>query len=59
MEQLDPAGADLWLLPCPRALDVAPPGDWTLAAQRDEAGAIAGLRVGCWLARGLDYVRRA
>ncbi len=59
MEQLDPAGADLWLLPCPRALDVAPPGDWTLAAQRDESGAIAGLRVGCWLARGLDYVRRA
>ena len=41
------------------ALDVAPPGDWTLAAQRDESGAIAGLRVGCWLARGLDYVRRA
>jgi D-aminopeptidase len=57
MEQIEPAGADLWLLPCARALDVAPPGDWTLAIRRDEAGRIEGLRVGCWLARGLFYDR--
>jgi D-aminopeptidase len=57
MEQLETAGDDLWLLPCPRALDVAPPGDWTLAARRGADGRIAGLRVGCWLARDLDYAR--
>ena len=27
MERLEPLGADLWALPCPRALDHAPPGD--------------------------------
>jgi D-aminopeptidase len=58
MEQMEPIGADLWVLPCARALDVAPPGDWTLAVRRDDAGRVAGLRVGCWLARGLDYDRR-
>ncbi|MFO0293727.1 MAG: D-aminopeptidase [Rhodospirillales bacterium] len=57
MEQLAPAGADVWTLPCPRALDFAPPGDWTLAVRRDAGGRVAGLRVGCWLARGLDYAR--
>ena len=30
MELLDPVGADVWVLPCPRALDHTPPGDWTL-----------------------------
>jgi len=28
---LEPVGPDVWLLPCPRALDHTPPGDWTLA----------------------------
>ena len=55
MELLDPVGADVWALPCHRALDHTPPGDWTLAFRRDAAGAIAGVTVGCWLARGLDY----
>ena len=59
MELLAPAGPDVWLLPCPRALDVAPPGDWTLAFQRDGGGRVAGVTVGCWLARGLDYRRVA
>ena len=59
MEQLEPVGADFWVLPCPRALDMAPPGDWTLAVRRDADGRVAGLRVGCWLARGLDYARSA
>ncbi len=55
MEQLTPVGPDLWLLPCPRALDYAPPGDWTLAFERDANGRVGRVRVGCWLARGLVY----
>ncbi|HET8996945.1 MAG TPA: D-aminopeptidase [Acetobacteraceae bacterium] len=54
MELLDPVGPDLWTLPCPRALDHTPPGDWTLAFKR-EAGNVTGVQVGCWLARRLDY----
>jgi D-aminopeptidase len=57
MEQLAALAPDLWILPCPRALDVAPPGDWTLALRRDAAGRVAGLTLGCWLARGLSYDR--
>lgn len=57
MELLEPAGPDLWLLPCPRALDHTPPGDWTLAFHRDTAGRATGVTVGCWLARGLHYGR--
>ena len=53
MELLDPIGADLWALPCPRALDHTPPGDWTLAVDRDTRT----ITVGCWLARRLPYVR--
>ncbi|WP_291296698.1 D-aminopeptidase [Elioraea sp.] len=56
MELLEPIGPDLWTLPCPRALDHTPPGDWTLAIQR-EGGRITGITVGCWLARGLPYAR--
>ena len=58
MELLDPVGADVWALPCQRALDHTPPGDWTLAFRRDPGGAVTGVTVGCWLARGLDYARR-
>ena len=57
MEQLTPVGGDVWALPCPRALDHSAPGDWTLAFERDTAGGITGVRVGCWLARGLSYRR--
>jgi D-aminopeptidase len=57
MELLEPIGPDLWALPCPRALDHTPPGDWTLAFHRDRAGRTTGVRVGCWLARGLEYER--
>ncbi len=57
MELLEPIGPDLWALPCPRALDHTPPGDWTLAFQRDGSGTVAGLTLGCWLARGLGYRR--
>jgi D-aminopeptidase len=57
MEMLDPIAADIWALPCPRALDHSPPGDWTLAFQRDEASRVVGVEVGCWLARRLPYSR--
>ena len=57
METLEAAGPDVWMLPCPRALDHTPPGDWTLAFRRNGAGRVAGVTVGCWLARGLDYRR--
>ncbi len=57
MELLAPVGPDVWALPCPRALDHTPPGDWTLAFRRDDAGRVSGVEVGCWLARGLFYAR--
>ena len=57
MELLEPIGPDVWALPCPRALDHTPPGDWTLAFRRDGGGKVAGVTVGCWLARGLAYAR--
>lgn len=55
MEMLEPIGLDLWALPCPRALDHTPPGDWTLAFRRDASGRVEAVEVGCWLARGLRY----
>ncbi|MBE9606845.1 D-aminopeptidase [Acetobacteraceae bacterium H6797] len=57
MELLDPIAADLWALPCPRALDHTPPDDWTLAFKRDAAGKVVAVELGCWLARGLLYER--
>ena len=57
MELLEPIGPDVWALPCPRALDHTPPGDWTLAFGRDGGGKVANVQVGCWLARGLPYAR--
>ncbi len=57
METLGHVGGDVWVLPCPRALDHTPPGDWTLAFRRDSAGEVAGAEVGCWLARRLVYTR--
>ena len=59
MELLEPVGGDVWALPCPRALDYTPPGDWTLIFQDGEAGRPARVRVGCWLARNLIYERIA
>lgn len=57
MELLEPIGPDVWALPCPRALDHTPPGDWTLRFRRDGGGAVSEVVVGCWLARGLRYRR--
>jgi D-aminopeptidase len=49
MEMLEPIGRDLWALPCWRALDHSPPGDWTLSFQRGDEGRVTGIEVGCWL----------
>jgi D-aminopeptidase len=57
MESLDRIGPDVLALPCPRALDHSPPGDWTLLFGRDHAGRVTNVTVGCWLARGLRYER--
>jgi D-aminopeptidase len=58
MELLTPVAPDLWALPCPRALDYTPPGDWTLAFRRGGGGGRPeGVEAGCWLARGLSYAR--
>jgi D-aminopeptidase len=57
METLDPIGADVWTMPCRRALDHTPPGEWTLAFRRDAGDRVTGVDVGCWLARRLPYVR--
>ena len=59
MEKLEAVGSDIWVLPCPRALDHTPPGDWTLAFRRDAQGTATGITLGCWLARRLDYRRLA
>jgi CubicO group peptidase (beta-lactamase class C family) len=50
-------GDDVWLLTCPRGLDSPAPGDWTVVFHRDESSSIVGLKIGCWLARGLDFVK--
>ena len=57
MQILLPAGRDLWRLPMPRALDNAPPGDWTLQFHRGANGAVASVEVGCWLARRVMFTR--
>lgn len=52
---------DVLLMPCRRALDHAPPGDWTI--QILETSNVEGqveatsLQIGCWLARKLYYKR--
>ena len=57
MQALIPFAPDVWLLPCPRALDYAAPGDWTLSCRRDAAGKIAAIEIGCWLARHVTFLR--
>jgi D-aminopeptidase len=52
MEALMPIARNVWALPCPRALDHTPPGDWTLRLL--DSG---DMEVGCWLARRLMYRR--
>ncbi len=58
MEPMIAVGPDLWRLPFPRALDHSPPGDWTVAFRRDASGTVAGVEIGCWLARRIAFARR-
>ncbi|GHG96247.1 D-aminopeptidase [Pseudodonghicola xiamenensis] len=55
MERMYPLAADLWSVTTRRAMDAAPPGEWTLRIRRDENGRITGLTLGCWLARNIEY----
>nr|WP_026310485.1 D-aminopeptidase [Neomegalonema perideroedes] len=57
-EPLSFVAPDLWLISTRRSMDAPAPGDWTLQLSRDASGAVAGARVGCWLARGLRYDKR-
>lgn len=52
-------GDDVWALLCARGLDAPAPGDWTIVFRRGEAGDIVGFRIGCWLARGLEFIKAA
>ncbi len=58
MERMHPVADDLWVIPTRRSMDSSPPGDWTVQVRRDGSGAVAGLTLGCWLARRIDYRRR-
>ena len=57
MERVHPVGPDVWVLATRRSMDAPAPGDWTLIARRNDGGIIAGLTLGCWLARRLSYTR--
>ncbi|KAJ6108849.1 hypothetical protein N7512_008686 [Penicillium capsulatum] len=50
-------GGDVWALTCPRGLDAPAPGDWTLIFSRDESGAIKGFKIGCVLAKCINFVK--
>ena len=58
-ERVAPVGRDVWQVATRRSMDAPAPGDWTLVLQRDDAGKVAGLVLGCWLARGIAYRREA
>jgi hypothetical protein len=51
-------GDDLWALACPRAMDSTPPGDWTIIIRRNNDGKVAGVTIGCWLARRLEFIKQ-
>lgn len=55
MHPIHPVGEDVWRLSCRRSMDAPAPGDWTIVVRRDDAGAVSGLTLGCWLARRIAY----
>jgi D-aminopeptidase len=57
MERMYPVAPDLWVISTRRSMDAPAPGDWTVQVQRGPAGAVKGLIIGCWLARGIAYQR--
>lgn len=50
-------GDDVWAFTCARGLDAPAPGDWTVVFHRDQAGAVNGFTIGCWLARKLEFIK--
>lgn len=48
-------GADVWVLTCPRGLDMPGPGDWTVSFRRNEDSAVDGFIIGIPLARGIVF----
>ncbi len=50
-------GDDVWALACPRAMDSAPPGDWTVVVHRDNNDIVTGVTIGCCLARKLEFLK--
>jgi D-aminopeptidase len=57
MERLHPVGPDIWIMATRRSMDAPAPGDWTLSLSRDDTGHVMGFRLGCWLARQIDYIK--
>lgn len=57
MERMYALAEDIWIVTTRRSMDAAPPGDWTVQVQRDAAGLVCGLTIGCWLARNIHYQR--
>ena len=57
MERMAPVGPDVWIIATRRSMDAPAPGDWTVIIRRDDTGAVAGLTLGCALARGISYTR--
>jgi len=57
MQIMLPVFNAIWRLPMPRALDCAPPGDWTLEFRRDGEGRVVAVDIGCWLARRVVFRR--
>ncbi|MEZ5797709.1 MAG: hypothetical protein R3D63_09735 [Paracoccaceae bacterium] len=55
MERMYPLARDLWSVTSRRAMDAAPPGEWTLRVHRAGTGRVTGLTLGCWLARNIRY----
>lgn len=53
---LYPVGEDVWAMPTRRTMDAPAPGDWTVRIRRD-GGTVAGLSIGCWLARNVPYAK--
>jgi D-aminopeptidase len=53
------AGKDIWRLACHRSLDAPAPGEWTVQVERADDGKVAGVTVGCWLARNVVFTRGA
>lgn len=56
-ERIAPAGPDVWAVATRRSMDAPAPGDWTMVVKRGAGGLVAGVTLGCWLARQIGYRR--